>query len=482
MWGFIPRNYPIFSLGYFRDICDTISVKRGKITEMYTIHDNRRGVVKIYWDKLRERTVQVQPIFTELVDELELDKSFEFYLAYYPYGALIGDAKSFLLPKAEGGSYRLLDSEAPKEIMQHLGYGKDSAPFTMVLEKNLEFYVDLKTKKMTMPRSIHAPGSFFPMTRILSLKNPHHYGISSLQYGMAGTRSTFLLPSVGCAEDHRYLQKQYGVKAPAAKTLYSQGPLFTEIANFAAIDWRCCVVFFPVKFVDKLHNDPRWTKLKLYLYDLGWQGSEYQRNNPSNDIAFSFFQEKYNLKPNPYLADTARHLVAIALGAAPGYAPATNEDFLPLAVLQKAFVEAYGLEKYTPTIMEPRMFHFDRGDSPVYYSFHTPSTLLFSPKSRRTATRMHDIRDFKDLTETYFEAMTEKHGLCVGTIMSEMAESVEFLLMHNEVDSQETIEDVGRLEQLDPRFQFVTPGCERPGARFPKDAAFFRGLIVVKRK
>ena len=62
-------------------------------------------------------------------------------------------------------------------------------------------------------------------------------------------------------------------------------------------------------------------------------------------------QKKNNLKPNPYLVDTAKYLISVAIGQAVGFSPCINEETLPLKIIQKAFVETYKLKKYYPTII-----------------------------------------------------------------------------------------------------------------------------------
>lgn len=61
---------------------------------MFTAQDERKGLVRVYWKDVRDRVSNVEPHFTQLVDELNPDKSFPLYLAYYPYGAVDADTKA----------------------------------------------------------------------------------------------------------------------------------------------------------------------------------------------------------------------------------------------------------------------------------------------------------------------------------------------------------------------------------------------------
>ncbi len=98
---------------------------------MFTTTDERQGLVKTYWKNVRERIVKVEPEFSRIVDKLDPGEDFPLYLAYYPYGAQIGDHDGPLIPKLDGGQYYLSDPDVPKEIFKDLGYGKNDSPFAM---------------------------------------------------------------------------------------------------------------------------------------------------------------------------------------------------------------------------------------------------------------------------------------------------------------------------------------------------------------
>jgi len=58
---------------------------------MVTEVDERNGLVKVYWENVRERVALVEPTFAKIVDELAPGKEFPLYLAYYPYGMPSGE-------------------------------------------------------------------------------------------------------------------------------------------------------------------------------------------------------------------------------------------------------------------------------------------------------------------------------------------------------------------------------------------------------
>lgn len=46
-------------------------------------------------------------------------------------------------------------------MRNYLGYGETSSPFGIVLEKELEYFIDLKSEQASIPFAIYSPGSFF---------------------------------------------------------------------------------------------------------------------------------------------------------------------------------------------------------------------------------------------------------------------------------------------------------------------------------
>lgn len=441
---------------------------------MLTESDEKNGVVKVSWNDVRKRVAQVEPKFAELVDELNPDASFPLFLVYLPYGALKGDTESSFLPDSKGNLYRLSDSHVPKEIIQHLGYGLGGSPMGMVLEKQLEYFIDLKHKGITIPWLIYSPGQFFPYSTILGCQSNDVYAPNGLLTVTSGARSTFMLPNIGCNTHHVNLKRHFNIKRQAPKTLYEHWTIFKDILDSKVIncDWKSCLIYFSEKWVTAIHNDKAWMKLKLYLNESAWRKFEYERNRIYYDIAFSLIQEKRNLKPNPYLRDTAQHLFATALGAAPGYVPACDEQALPLNILQRVFVESYGLKKYNPTIMQPAHFNFANNKTPIYYSLQHPSTHVFSPKSREVSSTINEILELEYIMRVFCEELSSKTNICSDTVIGKIAKNTEFNYFHNKSDRQGIIRQSSDIPQSDMRFI----------DKFASDAPFVRGCVSIQNK
>lgn len=446
--------------------------------------DNRNGLIKTSWRNVRDRVAKIEPIFAKIVDEIDPDQSYSLFLAYYPYGAIKGDTRSTLFPRSDGSYYRLTDPDADREVITHLGYSKDSAPFALLIEKNVELFVDLQNERITIPRILYTPGSFFPFARILSRNSNRTYAPNGVLTMVSGARSSFLLPNIGCAKNHANLQKDFNVQNPPAKSLYDQWEIFKEIVHSGVIknDWRSCLLYFSQNWLDKMHTDKAWMKLKLYLFELAWKHYEFQRSHFYYDLSFSIIQKKRNLKPNPYLADTAKHLIATALGDAPGYVPASNDDAMPKEILQQAFVKSYGLKKYFPTILQPAHFYFENDQCPIYYSLQHPATHTFSPKSNITASTLAEMRELERITRIFTEELAKDNSTCSNTIISLLSKNVEFNYYHNKVDPHRAIKSSMEIFKNDYRFHHLDCSYVASGAKFASDAPFVRGCISIKVK
>lgn len=109
--------------------------------------DDKKGLIKVEWQDVRNHVRKLEPTFANIVDMLSPDRSFTLFLAYYPYGSIDADTQSTLFPDDRGAFYRITDIDAPKDVVRHLGYSQNTTPLAMVLEKQVECFIDLKSKR-----------------------------------------------------------------------------------------------------------------------------------------------------------------------------------------------------------------------------------------------------------------------------------------------------------------------------------------------
>lgn len=448
---------------------------------MYTEIDEKVGFVKVFWKDIRERVNKVEPTFTKIVDSLNPDRTFPIYLAYLPFGDYKGDTESIFIPNMNGSYCRLSDSEVPKDVLKQLGYGKDTSPVGMVLEKELECFIHLEAEGVTIPWVVYRPGRFFSFGKHLDKENTRPYIPNGILSVISGARSMFMLPSIGCATNHINLQRDFNIKSPPPKSLYDHWKVFKEIYDSKVIEnrWCSCLIYFSEKWMSKIHNDIAWLPLKAYFYELAWGYFAYDRASMYDDIIYCSIQKSKNLKPNPYLTDTAKHLFAVAMGNIPGYSPALDEEIGPIALLQKVFVDSYGMKKYLPTIIRPSHFSDENKKFPIYYSLQTLSSFIFSPKSRNATSMQFEMRELQYLMDSFVKELSGNNSICRGTVLNEVARFTDFTYYHNKQDCHKVISHSSLIPKNDGRFNKKKHYHSDKNAKFAADAPFLRGCIKI---
>lgn len=449
---------------------------------MFTTVDEGKGLVKVCWQDIRDRVIVVEPRFAQLVDEIAPGRNIPLYLAYYPYGVLKGDAQSTFLPNCNGGFNRISDPDISSALIKDLGYSKNNAPAGMLLNKTIELFFDLEDHGISIPWMIYKPGAIFPISRILSLNKGRKHMPSGLLKASAGARTVFMLSNIGCATQHVNIQRDLNIKITAPKSHYEHWGVFGEIINSNAIncDWRACILYFSDQWLNKFNNDPAWKSLKLYVHEQAWDNLEYRKNQVYYSLIFSLIQQKRHLKPNPYLADIAQHLFGIAIGGSPGFIPTINEDAIPLNILQKIFINSYGI-KYLPTIIQPEYFNFESDNYPIYYSLQNPAMLDFSPKSRKLSSTLVEMRELEHITRIFSTELKKDNLIFSDTVINAAAKNVEFQYFHNEFDSHNIARSTEEIFNKDDRFNYLLTENSNQ-MQFAKDAKFLRGCVSIKRR
>ncbi|MCH9770199.1 MAG: hypothetical protein K0U12_04905, partial [Gammaproteobacteria bacterium] len=393
---------------------------------MFTTNNSKQGLVKTQWKNIREDVKKVEPVFTKLVDALNPNKNFSVYLAYFPYGALKGDTKCSFLPLMNGEFCRLDSPSIPNIVKKDLGYGIGSSPFGMVLDKNFEYFFDLKHRSTSKPQRIATPGSFFPLDRLFTMKNQRVYSPNGILSVSSGARSVFMLPCVSRELNHSYLQRDLGITSDAPISTYDHWRIFKEITSSQNIDcnWRSCIIYFSENWISKLTHDPTWRDLKLYLYEKAWNSSAYSRSaNTYYEHIFSEIKSQRNLKLKPYIEKITNHIFKIILGAAPGFSPQINNNSLPIKTIQNAYTNSYSLKNYWPTILSPERFVFEQSKHPIYYSLQhgvgNDSNRVSSPSNI-----LADLREVKRIFKIYFNELASTQSCCVDTVLNDIANRI----------------------------------------------------------
>jgi hypothetical protein len=448
--------------------------------------DERRGLVKTDWAIVRSRVAKVNPTLTEIIDEINPGKNFPLYLAYYLYGEIICDTTDHLLPHEDDTCYYLKDAQP--EVLKDLGYGVGAAPLTLILEKNVEFFIDMPEVHLTIPELFCKTGTIFPLGKLAyrnTIKNHASTKILSIQ---SGARSSFILPNIGQLRHHIHLKRKFSIHEVPPKNLYDQVKVFKALSK--KIDsqnkWRSCLMYFSQSWINELkkdnHKNSAWFKLRIYLDELSLDRFSYDRNYITYAHVFSLFKRNRYLKPNPYLADMAQHLFAIAAGAAAGYKPSTDEQSLPLKFLQKIYAEDYKLNEL-PTFIEPAYFDvLDNNALPIYDSFNYPATPIFSPKARKEGSILTEMDELDHILKNFLDEFQKKNTIISDTILGNIASKLEFRFFHNQNNRYKKIILSSEMPKFDARLKPEAHFFKGENTAFGSEGAFARGCISISLK
>jgi hypothetical protein len=445
------------------------------MSEKQTINSS---IQKLYWKDVREDVAKLQPDVAKIIDSISPAKKYPLYRVTYPYGNLFVDEGDFFLPNGNGMLAPLASGNFPQDIKDDLQYANGNIPAGIVLNHAIELFVT--HHKQILPWFLYSAGTIFGLWGYLSTNGVFHppqvFSFTS------GARCLFMLPNIGNADLHRNLHRDYGVCSAPPKDLLDQWGVFKEIVHHPATkcNWNTQLLFFTNEWIDSIKNDPAWCLLRSSLHNLAWVKSDYWRNQMFYNFAISCAESDRNLKPNPYLADTLKHLFAIAVGAAPGFQVGINDNVAPIAFLQKAYIESYGLKEYIPTFLCPTHSAVSKNDDVLYYSLQYPTTLEFSPKSRKIANTLRELSELKHITNIIMEEMLRGRLKLGNTVMGQLVENIEFSFYHNKIDQHKEIELAKEMPKKDESLLTYPKGCEN--RKFADSGAFVRGCVQIRRK
>lgn len=433
---------------------------------------------KVHWDNIALQVKKIDPTFFAIVEELSPDKNFPLYLASYNYGDKIGDNHGTILKDLNGATYRIGDDRTPKDVLHDLGYGASNSPLMMVLDKKFEWYIYDSINQRSFPIYIEGPGFFIGTKQLLSNRKNRTYISSSIMSCTAGSRSAFMLPNIGNQKNHLSIQRQLGISNSPPKEMLEHWEIFKEINSAVDSDWQAQMLFFSEPWVNNIKTNPKWVYLQRYLIEKMIKSWEHDKDHFFYNFAFSSAHSQKNLIKNSYLNETAKHILGIALGANLGYKPSTDDQTLPVSVIQDVYTNIYQL-KQSPVLLEPTKFDINKLDEQaVYYSFQRPIICSLEQQTKTETRALVNLISLNRMLYKYLEAFSDNHNnQFVGTTLQELAEKIKFSFYHHSPKrTEKSIRPSSQIESDDFRFQLTYSNAN---TKFPSDARFFRGCIKV---
>ncbi|KTD82153.1 hypothetical protein [Legionella waltersii] len=430
---------------------------------------------KIVWNDIKHKILCVNKRFYDLIENTNSNLIMPLYLAEYSYGELLGSKKEVYLPNNSSEYIVLGSNKTPNEIMRDLAYGMNSFPLGMILNNFCEWYSIDDTEGEVYPFAIQGPGTIFNQQIIfnedMSVEN-NTISVSS------GAKSAFMLPYVGSKKHHERIRNHYSLSSSPPKNRYEHSNLFKELINSRQIkqSWYSQILFFSEEWINEIRHNEKWLPVKFFF-------SENLRKRFSTDLYRSLYSYSFlttgkvnKYRPTPYLIDSAKYIISIAMGQGIGFAPAIDNRHLPLEFIQEAYTQHYQLD-YTPTVMIPSML--DSSNDSVYYSLQIPSTKISSFKIQMNNSTYVELIALKDIIFAYQKEFQSNTYRYEGSDVFNACNTVDIEFYHNKpTDNSQGIKHSLDIYNSDKRFSIAY--IKELG--FSADAKFFRGCIKISKR
>lgn len=433
-------------------------------------------LVELTWREALPAIRKVNSGMAQVIEELNLSNDHTLIKVSYPWGQHILKNGSFYLPDKKG--HFVPTDRINPTVKEKLNYNEPSVPLGVVTNKTAELYFD--TPFRTVPYILFSPGNIFGLWLTLREQRVRSNIWEVDADGiMAGAHSLFMLPKISDVACYKKLRQAFELRAKMPVYLPDQRDMFLELASHSEFpsDWHFDVLFFTNKWI-KDRKAPKWRLFREFLLDYAWQSTNFLREQVAVNLFVSSALINKNLRPNPYLSDTAKHLYAIAGGGYPGFKIADNDNSAPIKGFQQVFSDIYGL-KYVPTLVHPGYLAAETSGG-VYYSLELPTLFNFSPKSKKGRNKLDDLREVKHIIENTNAYMLEAIERKRDRVLHHILGSIRFDYFHTEVDEYEGIKSTRQLLKLDE----TIANDERlyNNKSFCETSPFLRGCIRISRR
>lgn len=427
------------------------------------------------WIDFRKDVEQVNPELFHLIEAISPDKYYRLIKATYLYGESITHLGTICVPDKHGHLSRLDHPNVSLDLKEKLGYCP--TPLMVQLTNASEAFVEAENR--IIPLNVFLPGDLFGLYEILvpftECPVIPCWSITS------GGRSVFLAAKVSDAIGHKNLKREFGVPSQPPKTLDEHWDIIKAIANRGRIQspWMSEVLIFTREWFREHSDDIHWLKFQNYLQKMAWIQSRGNRVEIEYSIMWESFAKavcRRNLKPNAYIVDTIKHLMLLTTGTRSGFKFVDDSEIvLPSRIVEKAYVDIYGLKEYAPLIMFPHVIGSRNDPSTIYYSMAYPTLLAGTPAIRKAANIMIELRLIRTLMMTLERVLASYEERIYEAI-----KNVIFNYFHSDKDrfgevlnSQEIAEkDNHLLAVMNKKFK---------GKIFPCYGPFFRGCISISK-
>lgn len=430
---------------------------------------------EVLWRDIHEDFTQVNAKLAHIINTIAPDKNLPLLKITYSFGDNILKNGKLCLLEDFANNPELVKTLKLPNIIDTLNYS--AVPFGVFLNKACETFVVARERiiPIFMLRAGHTIGLFETLDLICGVHSTPVWNVT------AGARSIFMLAKINNSLWHKRLERHFNVTIATPTDLSDQWHAFTALANSpkANSDWSCDVVFFPKCWIDHLNDKSAgWSQLREYLFKESWllASTAIEKKFAFIWQQFSLSTMRRNYKPRIYITDTIRHLISIASGLTPAFAPSCNEESAPIQLIKTAYHEVYDLP-YAPTLIEPTFVSNERQF--VYYSLGYPTIVEGHPEETNIYNTISDLKEIKLLIENmhcYYQDYQK--GTSEVQRFASTLQKVDFAYFHKARDNQNEIHGSEKLAAIDKNFCEIHPPFTNK--KFCTTSPFFNGCIQIK--
>ncbi len=428
---------------------------------------------ELKWSSVRDEVYKINPELAEKCDAINNHDKYPLFKISYPYGASIVHNGEFCLPTEDGRVISIKDDIIPEFFRKHLTY--TYIPLSLILNNSSEVFV--KVQNRTIPLNFLMSGEFFGLFELMHFLTYMTSLDMPIWNVSAGVRSTFMLPRIADLVGHNRIKKKIGNDLTIPSNLEDHYKTFVDVNKHSdeRDGWYNTILVFSNEwFIDQ--ESKTYIEFYKYLVTQCWQQLHLLKDFTEFSSLWSVFTHainQRNLKPRPYLIDTIKHLILIAEGRGIAFKPTLNDTALPRSLIQRVYLNDYGLQEYIPTIMQPTKF--TKNDK-VYYSLSFPTLLDSSPYFRNPPSIIEDQREIYRLLDILMNTIHEIENPNINAL-----KDIQFELFHSTNDPFGQIISSKNIAQEDPRFLEYS-GNQKEKRIFCSSSSFFNGAIAISTK
>lgn len=408
---------------------------------------------ELSWDKVQAGIARVNKPLFELLKRVDGIDNMYFHVLEYPYGQIIADEHYFYLPD-DGGKTAMV-------------------PFSMVLEKNLEMFIEFKGKSSTY--KVYGEGELLGVS--ISSTNLIQHQPSDILQISSGARNVFLLCPIADARPHSNLEKYFKTKLPKPENLDLHYFTFKELCKASRCEWRAKLLIFPMELVRQIKEN-KLPNISNLIKEYDSNQTEYYANTPFYNYLKTYIKANNDkISQNIFVNDVLTQLVDIGVGQIPGYGLAVNDNLIPTGFINEIYRDVYK-SKYTPILMIPSHFN-QENNYPVFYSI-LKEEMAFRPSSFSNKPQRCEL-----IYNTYHQYAEEikKLGMFKNTHFYESITRLD-LTLFNEKKAQAPSNIFKKpkdsIFEYDSRFIDISEKLGYSTATFPSKTTFLIGCFGIK--